>query len=600
MPTLTLQSEKYGPYGSMSADGVQQLLGQPNLEPLEVLVRETVQNSWDARLPDTAPKYSIELRTLTETQADALRKVFAVLPPKESKSASEINGSLSKKELRVLEIADFNTKGLGGPTDPRSVPKQGEPADYVNFVRNLGAARDTKLGGGTYGYGKSALYRVSACRTVLIDSWSHYDNERRLVVCHLGHPYDVARKSAEGRYTGRHWWGGKEGAPLSKKAADDVARALNLPSRDQAQSGTTFLIIDPQIETEDSDGYTPGARIREALLWNFWPKMLAHRTGRFEMEFVVKEDGMDIDMLSPRDVPPLSMYAEALRRLDKGEDAIDIQCMRPKAHLGKLALHSAPRKARLAGSSERLMATSSHIALMRPARLVVKYLKVQTHMNDDHEWAGVFICDEEPSVEQAYADSEPPAHDDWVWSSLPHRSKARTYVKVGMQRIKEQVLEYFEKPIDPIDAEGDERFTSLSRSLGNMLSTVDGVGGGNPPPPGGGGGSRNTRPEVSLIGLEATEGAVEFRWGVTLPSSADSASRHAEATALFELKGGTAGELPGGLSPEVVGWYSKSGQLISEDARMSIDSKESQYEVVVRAAPGFAVQLKIAVKKEVT
>ena len=50
---LSLQSEEYPPTGGMGARGVKKSLGKPKLHPLELMVREAAQNSWDARLDDS-------------------------------------------------------------------------------------------------------------------------------------------------------------------------------------------------------------------------------------------------------------------------------------------------------------------------------------------------------------------------------------------------------------------------------------------------------------------------------------------------------------------------------------------------------------------
>ncbi len=44
-----LFSEPYGASGGLAADGILNQLGRPDIEALEVLVREAVQNSWDAK-----------------------------------------------------------------------------------------------------------------------------------------------------------------------------------------------------------------------------------------------------------------------------------------------------------------------------------------------------------------------------------------------------------------------------------------------------------------------------------------------------------------------------------------------------------------------
>ena len=44
--------EKYSATGNIAGKGNQKLLGKPTLDPLELMVREAVQNSWDARKSD--------------------------------------------------------------------------------------------------------------------------------------------------------------------------------------------------------------------------------------------------------------------------------------------------------------------------------------------------------------------------------------------------------------------------------------------------------------------------------------------------------------------------------------------------------------------
>src|SRR5688500_16386958 len=55
MKPLDIQAEKYQPTGGISADGVRNQLGRPRIDRLTLLVREAVQNSWDARTEDSGP-----------------------------------------------------------------------------------------------------------------------------------------------------------------------------------------------------------------------------------------------------------------------------------------------------------------------------------------------------------------------------------------------------------------------------------------------------------------------------------------------------------------------------------------------------------------
>ena len=68
---LHRESEPYSQYGNISADGIQRLLGAPNLNALQILIRETVQNSWDAGKDIPGPVgYRLRFRELSLKMPD--------------------------------------------------------------------------------------------------------------------------------------------------------------------------------------------------------------------------------------------------------------------------------------------------------------------------------------------------------------------------------------------------------------------------------------------------------------------------------------------------------------------------------------------------
>src|SRR5690606_16789589 len=112
----------------------------------------------DAAKLGHGPEILIRIRTLDSSQRDALRhRVFAELPREET-SRSQIRATLDQDPLVVLEICDFGAVGLGGPTRSDRIPLGTERTDFIDFLRNIGTPRDTEHGGGTYGFGKVALY----------------------------------------------------------------------------------------------------------------------------------------------------------------------------------------------------------------------------------------------------------------------------------------------------------------------------------------------------------------------------------------------------------------------------------------------------------
>src|SRR3954451_21531044 len=179
-------SEVYSPTGGLAAEGVINQLGRPDIDALEVLVREAVQNCWDAKRR-TAGGIRVEIgrRTLDASDVTEIRSELLVDPPPALPLGSELAPGAT-----TLHFADFGTDGLGGPT---RADEPGARRDFVDFVRNIGQPPDKDFGGGSFGYGKAAFYIASAARTILIDTLcisADGHPERRVIGCALGDNFD--------------------------------------------------------------------------------------------------------------------------------------------------------------------------------------------------------------------------------------------------------------------------------------------------------------------------------------------------------------------------------------------------------------------------
>ncbi|GAB5496044.1 MAG: hypothetical protein Phyf2KO_11240 [Phycisphaerales bacterium] len=484
---LELFSEPYSPLGNISGEGLSRVLGTPALDPLSVVVRESVQNSWDAALDDRRATFRMHLRTLESRTLEVMRTAVFTDLPAGSAHYEKLSEYLERGEgLRVLEIADFGTSGLGGPSRADVVTTRNEATDFADFIRNIGSARDTAMGGGTYGYGKSSLYRASACATILVHSRAMCAGHpvERFIGCQLSPQYTVDSGPAAGHYTGRHWWGrlADDGVvdPLEGHEAARLASGLGMPARDRGRSGTTIWIIAPDIEAESAPEIM--ARLEQSLLFNFWPKMVAPGPESNGMDFELMHDGVEYPVRSPESVPPLHLYVEAYRAMKQSvgatasshpeecDDVHRIECQRPKQLLGLIGLKRGLRKERIGectdGIAKPIRERSHHIALMRPAELIVRYLPGPALDTDTMEYAGVFIAD--PEVESAYARSEPPAHDDWIPDGL-EKGEA-TLVRVGLRRIRETVEAYTGWNRGSNDGVGDRvAVSALSDYLGGLI-----------------------------------------------------------------------------------------------------------------------------------
>jgi hypothetical protein len=493
----------------MVGEGFRRLLGRPALGLLQTVLRESLQNVVDAAITDEGPKVLVRVRTLTADERRALREaVFAERPAAEC-SARDLHGSLDA-EVRVLEIADFRTIGLSGPTRADLVQDGGEPPNFVNFFRNVGAGRDSHQGGGTYGYGKSAFYAVSQCATILADSLTRHEGREtpRFLGCHLGAAFDVALNGARKRYTGRHWWGVSDATdgvdPLGGDAAAELSRALGLPFRGPGDTGTTIVVLDPELpEGVGPDGIAK--EIIEGILWNFWPRMTRDCPSRRRLEVHVEVEGRTWKVPTPETFPPLDLFARAMAQIRSGAGEVrSIESSRPQKMLGQLAIAKGVAASRDA-ISERLGSLvpkqSCHIALMRPVELVVKYLRGTPFPDPRFEWAGVFICSEEDEVETAFAQSEPPAHDDWVPDNLP-KGREKTFVNVALKRLKEEAATYVQAPGSRTGStHSQEGLVGAAAMLGGALAGAVAEGPGRRQGTGGGG----STPKTTTVGKAVFE-----------------------------------------------------------------------------------------------
>ena len=135
-------------------------------------------------------------------------------------------------------IRDDNTSGLGGPVRAAGA-KDGRSNRWVRFLLDIGSAERRQIDGGTYGFGQSIAYNVSARQTMLVYTRTSDElpaPESRLIGSALGMPFTTCGK----RHPGRHWWGRKaRGAiePLIGPQADKLAAAVGFDPFQDDETG---------------------------------------------------------------------------------------------------------------------------------------------------------------------------------------------------------------------------------------------------------------------------------------------------------------------------------------------------------------------------
>ena len=486
MTHLTRYSEPYQPTGSLAAAGVLNQLGRPDTEPLEVLVREAVQNCWDAKRKDIDAPVDVEVgaSTLDAEALAVLREQVLPEPPPHLPLAECLAGG-----VQLLHFADFGTHGLGGPT--RADAEATDETDFVDFVRNVGQPPDKELGGGSFGYGKAAFYVASGAGTIIVDTLCLPQHERRLIAYGLGGKYRDDGTS----YTGRHWWGLVEDGvpePVRGEDAAELAAQLGLPRRGTGDYGTTVAIVAPRLRAaalEDDLNLDAAMEfISECLLWNFWPK-LVHAPGEAAaMSFRLRVENEERPVPDPRDHPRLAPFTEAMDLLRNPAAATpgdpfslreELECRRPRKVVGTLALRRTPTTSASAmdgprtNGAQETAAGLNHVALMRNAELVVRYRPGPALPIPGWGYAGVFRCTED--LDEVFRDSEPPTHDAWNHKTLADPNE-RKFVNASSNRI-DDVL----RRLAQSGSTGAPQGTGIpvgrfADQLGGLMTGLDGPG----------------------------------------------------------------------------------------------------------------------------
>ncbi|MFF5841925.1 hypothetical protein ACFY74_10705 [Streptomyces massasporeus] len=246
----------------------------------------------------------------------------------------------------------------------------------------------------------------------------------------------TAETEGRRRYTGRHWWGDTSGdvvEPLVDQEAEAVVQRLGLRPFGPGETGTTVVVVDPnldEMEPADAADY-----LADTIAWHLWPKAISSEGRPPAMRFSITCDGVQHPVPDPRSTRPLSMFVAAYEAM-AGQDGRDLECLRPKQHLGRFGVVKRimpplePTRAQRMLNIEDLI---HHVCLMRPAELVVTYRPGPKPPSANQGYAGVFRAAE--VMDDVYAKAEPPTHDAWNPHSLDRPES--TYIHTTFRRIDE-------------------------------------------------------------------------------------------------------------------------------------------------------------------
>ena len=416
--------------GGAAGDWSKVVRGNKKLSVEDLLVREVVQNSWDAanRLreelrdrDEEAPPFRMRFRFVEIDGSDRDAFVAAIGLSELDERYREhpdkfkgLDGALFAdlkwgRPLQLLYIEDYGTHGLYGPPSAKT---------SSHLFRALYFAGSTTAGaktaGGSFGFGKSAFIRSSGIQTVIahtaFEPKPEFDDDvtERLIGFAWWAPHDSDGIAMEGRAMfGR----GPESDPYEDDEARRLAGILGFRPRaphseGPAGLGTSLLVLGPTVDAR---------RLRAAMERHWWPAIV---DDLMDLRVVTKEG----DELIPKPrsngelKPFLRAYeiATGLVSITGKNEKFVADEWRQKQDIqhGALGLVVEEQSSRVSREDDddaaALAGGGAVVATMRNTRMVIEY---KNYSIKHVPIRGVYVASDEES--EYLRATEPVTHDAW-------------------------------------------------------------------------------------------------------------------------------------------------------------------------------------------
>lgn len=252
-------------YMGISGSSLLRVIQNNDMPILDLLVREAIQNSLDAKLDNIA---SVDI-AINISKFD------------ENKLANSIepfgNMLLEKYKNRKLDtfisFSDTNTTGLVGPKNMSEVVNNNY-GKFINLIFNIGKAQTVENAGGSWGYGKTVYYRVGIGLVIFYSRIRIGDKyESRMVISLVENEEDTiipSYKNESRPKTGIMWFGKKNdefdqfNPVTNEEDIEQILKIFNLKPFEEESTGTKVIIpfIDERKLLDDTN------KDDNALPWN--------------------------------------------------------------------------------------------------------------------------------------------------------------------------------------------------------------------------------------------------------------------------------------------------------------------------------------------
>lgn len=233
-------------HGRMTESGssLLRLIQNQDMPLLDLLVRESVQNSLDA-LTGQAEKVNVDI-SVGEFKATELNRHFEKIENGLNRRYAVANG-----KAKFISVRDSNTVGLTGPVRYSEV-KNNDFGHLLKLVYEICKPQSNEGAGGSWGLGKTIYFRLGIGLVIYYSRiYQNGTYQSRLAACLVENenkpgsliPYGAGVKR------GIAWWGKKDGImsndtiPLDNEVEiEKILRVFGIKPYAKKETGTTIII----------------------------------------------------------------------------------------------------------------------------------------------------------------------------------------------------------------------------------------------------------------------------------------------------------------------------------------------------------------------
>ncbi len=456
------------PYSEASGDYVpgKALQAVKSLSQDEILTREGCQNTLNQPLDNNIP-VSVEISVIELTgrhKDDFLETLQYNNLVEHLKSISSVKSSFGitiKNSLKQIDeanslilyrIEDFNSNGLTGYEDTSEEYEGDEESNFFNLCRaNFITSQNAKsTRGGSYGVGKSILWKSSLISTVLFSSYIENNKNGKLRL--FGRSELATHKIKKNEYLGAGFFGETKKvdhgyASVSSWDNNDLAEKLYLNRDFSKGTGATALVIG-YTDSFEEDILSPTDilnKSRENVAKYFWPCLIDSnkkldvkfhhiRNGKIRntyeidlnnwLPFINAANNKSVDIANDVDLVARKKFDITI------PESIEDPVASKFTNQAELSVYRG-------GQEFKNHDKKNTIALIRGFGMVVKYYNpTSTPINDSLPFFGVAKVGEaidstkkNENTENFFKFSEPPLHDSWEKSTESLKQRYKVYSK---------------------------------------------------------------------------------------------------------------------------------------------------------------------------